>query len=144
MKAKNFDGTVGRYTADNVFFAPYNKKDALDNSRYASRVKKLVLHGSELKPTGNDGIAKVRVTLQNIANANQNDTDNQEFRFKLSEDGAWVNNNNTDTLEISINTLDDAKMKQFREEGLPIYVQFVPNKDGFLDPEKANVKRMES
>lgn len=138
-EGENFDGTVGRYTADNVFFAPYNKKDALDNSRYASRVKKLVLHGSELKPTGNDGIAKIRVTLQNIANANQNDTDNQEFRFKLSEDGAWVNNN-TDTLEISINTLDDAKMKQFREEGLPIYVQFVPNKDGFLDPEKANVK----
>ena len=137
-EGENFDGTVGRYTADNVFFAPYNKKDALDNSRYASRVKKLVLHGSELKP-GADGIAKIRVTLQNIANANQNDTDNQEFRFKLSEDAAWVNNN-TDTLEISINTLDDAKMKQFREEGLPIYVQFVPNKDGFLDPEKANVK----
>ncbi|WP_287330950.1 hypothetical protein [Parabacteroides sp.] len=87
-EGENFDGTVGRYTADNVFFAPYNKKDALDNSRYASRVKKLVLHGSELKPTGNDGIAKIRVTLQNIANANQNDTDNQEFRFKLSEDGA--------------------------------------------------------
>lgn len=138
-EGENFDGTVGRYTADNVFFAPYNKKDALDNSRYASRVKKLVLHGSELKPTGNDGIAKVRVTLQNIANANQNDTDNQEFRFKLSEDGAWVNNN-TDTLEISINTLDDAKMKQFREEGLPIYVQFVPNKDGFEAPETVGKK----
>lgn len=140
-EGENFDGTVGRYTADNVFFAPYNKKDALDDTRYASRVKKLVLHGSELKPTGNDGIAKVRVTLQNLnlTGNNENNTDNQEFRFKLSEDGAWVNNN-TDTLEISINTLDDAKMKQFREEGLPIYVQFVPNKDGFLDPEKANVK----
>ena len=140
-EGENFDGTVGRYTADNVFFAPYNKKDALDNSRYASRVKKLVLHGSELKPTGNDGIAKVRITLQNLnlSGNNENATDNQEFRFKLSEDAAWVNNN-TDTLEISINTLDDAKMKQFREEGLPIYVQFVPNKDGFLDPEKANVK----
>lgn len=136
-EGENFDGTVGRYTADNVFFAPYNKKDALDNSRFASRVKKLVLHGSELKPvTEDNGIAKVRITLQNIANANQNDTDNQEFRFKLSEDAAWVNNN-TDTLEISINTLDDAKMKQFREEGLPIYVQFVPNKDGFKNPETA-------
>ena len=138
-EGENFDGTVGRYTADNVFFAPYNKKDALDNSRYASRVKKLVLHGSELKPVGNDGIAKVRITLQNIANANQNDTDNQEFRFKLSEEGVWVNNN-TDTLEISINTLDDAKMKQFREEGLPIYVQFVPNKDGFEAPETIGKK----
>lgn len=139
-EGENFDGTVGRYTADNVFFAPYNKKDALDNSRFASRVKKLVLHGSELKPvTEDNGIAKVRITLQNIANENQNDTDNQEFRFKLSEDGAWVNNN-TDTLEISINTLDDAKMKQFREEGLPIYVQFVPNKDGFEAPETVGKK----
>ena len=138
-EGENFDGTVGRYTADNVFFAPYNKKDALDNSRFASRVKKLVLHGSELKPvTEDNGIAKVRITLQNLnlTGNNENNTDNQEFRFKLSEDGAWVNNN-TDTLEISINTLDDAKMKQFREEGLPIYVQFVPNKDGFKNPETA-------
>lgn len=138
-EGENFDGTVGRYTADNVFFAPYNKKDALDNSRFASRVKKLVLHGSELKPvTEDNGIAKVRITLQNLnlTGNNENNTDNQEFRFKLSEDAAWVNNN-TDTLEISINTLDDAKMKQFREEGLPIYVQFVPNKDGFKNPETA-------
>lgn len=137
----NFDGTEGRFEADNVFFAPYDKRDPLDNTRRVSRVKTYMLHGSELKPSGDDGIAIIKITIQNLNldYSNPNDDDNQEFRFKLNESDPWINNN-TDTLTLSIDTYDDALMKKFREEGLPIYVQFVPNKAGFENPELAEEK----
>jgi len=130
-EGENFDGTESRHTADNVFFAPYNANDPLDNARYASRVKEYKLHASELKATEKDGqTAVIKLFLDNMTFYNQNNTDDQEFRFKLAEADAWTNNN-TDTLSIEINTLDPAVMKSLREEGLSIFVQFVPNKDGY-------------
>lgn len=131
-EGQNFDGTSAKYEADNVFFSAYDAEDDLAGDRKQSRVKTYMLHGSELKATEADGFAIIKIKM-NKEGQEQNDTDNQEFRFRVDETKPWTNSN-TGILEIRVNTLSDKEMKELREEGKPIYVQFVPNKDGFVVP----------
>lgn len=133
---KNFDGTTAKYEADNVFFSPYDPNDDLAGDRYRSRVKTFMLHASELNPTEIDGrTAKVTISMGKV-DTNDNNTDNQEFRFRTSESDPWINAN-TGNIVLSFDTWDAVAMKKLAEEGQTIYVEFIPNKDGFKQPSTA-------
>lgn len=121
---------------DNVFFSPYKENDDLAGDRTRSRVKEYRLHASEINPTEADGKSAVIKFSMGKEDADNNNTDNQEFRFRLATDKSWINSN-TGIIDTTINTVDPAVMKALREEGLPIYVEFVPNQDGFKQPGSA-------
>lgn len=121
-------------TPDNVFFSRHDASQPYDDARYASRVKKFMLHGSDVTAKGDDKIAKILVNLE-VGDLNTAGQDHLEMRFSLkdpaSEEFAGWTNATIKTLEIPVNTSNQADLENLLIKGIPVYVQYVPRCDGF-------------
>lgn len=124
-------------TPDNVLFSRHDPSQPFDNARYASRVKAFMLHGTAVTATAANNIAVINVDL-GTGVLNTAGKDHLEMRYSLKNPASagfdpikdWTNAT-IKTLQISLNTADQAALENFEINGIPVYVQYVPRCDGF-------------
>lgn len=121
-------------TPDNVFFSRHDASQPYDDARYASRVKKYMLHGTAVTATADNNMATINVNLQ-VGKLGAAGQDHLEMRYSLTDPASaeftgWTNAT-IKPLQITLNTADQAAIENFLTNGIPVYVQYVPRCDGF-------------